>query len=132
MFSSFSKNEDGLFMMAAPIALAVVAPFSGYLSDKIGSEILMHIGLVITTLGLVLIVTLDEKSSIILLLYNRMSAKAGHRVTNYIAGRDDSFIYGMQGVYIASAGLCSVGIFITALRLYRPKKNMNNEITGIS
>ncbi len=63
-----SPASTGFFMMVSPIVLAVVAPFSGYLSDKVGSEILTLIGLVLTSLGLLLISTLNETSSIIMLM----------------------------------------------------------------
>jgi EmrB/QacA subfamily drug resistance transporter len=63
-----SPASTGFFMMVSPIVLSVVAPFSGYLSDKIGSEILTLIGLILTSLGLLLISTLNEKSSIIILM----------------------------------------------------------------
>lgn len=42
-------------MMVSPIVLAMVAPISGYLSDKTGSEILTLIGLALTGTGLLLI-----------------------------------------------------------------------------
>ncbi|OPJ57422.1 MFS transporter [Clostridium oryzae] len=61
----FSASKAGLFMMVSPIVLSVVAPFSGYMSDKIGSEILTFFGLIVTSLGLILISTLTERSSVI-------------------------------------------------------------------
>lgn len=174
-----SPASTGFLMMVSPIVLAVVAPFSGYLSDKMGSEILTVIGLVLTSLGLQLIGTLDEKSPVVmlmvyivimtigngmfqspnnalvmstvpkhklgiagsvnaltrnlgmvfgtslamLLLYARMSQKAGYRVIDYIEGRDDIFVYGMKTVYFSAAVLCASGIVITALRLYNNKKS---------
>lgn len=63
-----SPAVTGLFMMVSPIILSVVAPFSGYLSDKIGSEILTLMGLLITSIGLFLIATLGKGSSLILLV----------------------------------------------------------------
>lgn len=63
-----SPAVTGLFMMVSPIVLSVVAPFSGYLSDKIGSEILTLIGLFVTGVGLFLIATLNENSSLALLV----------------------------------------------------------------
>lgn len=62
----FSPATTGFFMMVSPIVLSVVAPCSGYLSDKIGSEILTLIGLAFTSLGLLFISTLNEKSSVIM------------------------------------------------------------------
>ncbi|KZL92610.1 MFS transporter [Clostridium magnum] len=173
-----SPATTGFFMMVSPIVLAVVAPFSGYLSDKIGSEILTLIGLILTSMGLLLVSTLNEKSTVTmlmlyivimtigngafqspnnslimstvpkdklgiagsvnalirnlgfvvgtslatLLLYNRMSYKAGYRVIDYINGRDDVFIYGMKCVYLSAGILCTIGVVITALRLYNIKK----------
>lgn len=180
---NLSPASTGFFMMVSPIVLSVVAPISGYLSDKIGSEILTVIGLSFTALGLLLISTLNENSSIAILmvyivvmtigngmfqspnnslvmslvskdklgiagsvnalvrnlgfvlgtalstmlLYNRMSAMVGYRVVDYIEGRDDVFLYGMRCVYVSASVLCAVGVVITALRLYKSKKNKRNQ-----
>jgi len=61
----FSPASTGLVLMIFPLILSVVAPLSGHLSDKIGSEILTFIGLFIMSLGLLLMSTLNEQSSII-------------------------------------------------------------------
>ena len=42
----------GMFMMTYPVVMFIVAPLSGALSDKIGSEILGFIGLAISSCGL--------------------------------------------------------------------------------
>jgi EmrB/QacA subfamily drug resistance transporter len=47
-------KQAGLLMMVYPISVAFIAPVSGYLSDKIGSEILTLLGLSVTALGLLL------------------------------------------------------------------------------
>lgn len=51
--------------MVYPIILSVVAPVSGYMSDKFGSEFLTFIGLMLTSLGLLLMSTLNEHSNLI-------------------------------------------------------------------
>lgn len=168
----------GIFMMVYPLILTIVAPISGYLSDKIGSEFLTFIGLIFTSIGLFLMSTLNEHSTLWVMsmfiaimsvgnglfqspnnslvmstvprnklgiagsinalvrnlgmvfgislsttmLYNRMSHKIGYHVTNYVAGREDVFIYGMRWVYISAAIICIVGAAITAARLYNKKK----------
>jgi MFS family permease len=180
----FSPAVTGLFLMASPIVVTVVAPFSGYLSDKIGSEILTLIGLAFTGLGLFLISSLHESSSVVLLildivimafgngmfqspnnsivmsnvakdklgiagsvnalvrnlgyalgtslsmvlLYNRMSYKAGRRVTDYIRNRNDIFMYGMKWVYMAAGTFCLIGVVITAVR-FLSRKREKAEIT---
>ena len=175
----FTPSQTGLLLMIYPLVLAVVAPISGHLSDKIGSEILTFVGLLVTSLGLFLMSTLTETSPIILLvifvatmslgnglfqspnnalvmsevprdklgvagsvnalirnlgmvcgialasilLYDRMSYKVGYKVTNFVAGRSDIFIYGMKIVYITAGFLSLFGAIITFVRVYKGKNN---------
>ncbi|MCR3758269.1 MFS transporter [Clostridium felsineum] len=66
----FSVAITGVLMMVSPIILSVVSPLSGYLSDKMGSEVLTIIGLIIVSVGLFLISSLNEKSLVgLVLLY---------------------------------------------------------------
>ena len=58
------------------------------------------------------------------LLYNRMSYKIGRRVTDYVIGRNDAFIYGMKIVYITAAVICMIGAILTFLRLYKTKAKL--------
>lgn len=53
-----SAAQTGLLMMAYSITMFVVAPFSGQLSDKIGSEVLCFIGLCTVSVSLVILSTL--------------------------------------------------------------------------
>lgn len=57
---NMSPEKAGLYMTIYPVVLALVAPTSGYLSDKIGSEILTLIGLALTSIGLFLMALLNE------------------------------------------------------------------------
>lgn len=59
---NFSPTHAGLIIMTFPIVVSVVAPFSGYLSDKIGSEFLTFLGLIFTVLSLFLMTTLNENT----------------------------------------------------------------------
>lgn len=54
--------HTGLLMMAYSLTMCIVAPFSGQLSDKIGSEFLCFLGLCIITVALLILSTLDRKS----------------------------------------------------------------------
>ncbi len=64
-----SPAATGLIMMVYPLILVVVAPASGYLSDKIGSEFLTFLGLIFTSVGLFLMTTLDEHSQLSSLIF---------------------------------------------------------------
>ncbi|ULT59207.1 MFS transporter [Neobacillus drentensis] len=55
----------GLLLMLFPITMSIVAPLSGALSDKIGSELLTFIGLVIMVIAQVGLSTLHASSSIL-------------------------------------------------------------------
>ena len=60
----YSPEQAGLVMMIFPLVLTVLAPLSGHVSDKIGSELLTFIGLLLISLGLFLMATLTEQSSL--------------------------------------------------------------------
>jgi len=59
-----SPRVTGLFMMVYPLILSIVAPVSGYLSDRVGSELLTFLGLIFTSTGLFFMSTLNEYSSL--------------------------------------------------------------------
>lgn len=178
---NFTPGQAGMFLSIYPVVLALVAPISGYLSDKIGSEILTLSGLTLTSLGLFLMSTLNENPSYIAmgifvalmslgnglfqspntslimstlpqnklgigggvnalvrnlgmicgitlsttLLYGCMSYKTGHRVTDFVPGRNDAFVFGMRAVYLTAASICLLGAAITAIRLVQRKKHAN-------
>lgn len=171
-------SHAGILMIIYPLSIAVIAPISGYMSDKIGSEILTLIGLAVTAAGVFSMGFLTQNSSYIdiilrvavlgignglfqspnnsivmssiprqklgiagsinalvrnlgmvfgiafsmTLLYNRMSAKLGHTVTSFVAGREDVFIYAMKIVYSTAALICVIGIIITFIRLIKSKR----------
>jgi len=175
---SYTPQHAGLILMIYPLLLTVVAPISGHLSDKIGSEVLTFIGLILISVGLFFMNTLNENSTVFTmlsfiaimsigmglfqspnnslvmstvskdklgiagsinalvrnlgmvcgialattLLYSRMSAKIGYRVTDYVEGRNDVFIYGMKTVYMVAAIICFSATLLTLLRLIAKKK----------
>ena len=64
----FSPALTGLVMMAYPVVLSVAAPVGGYVSDRMGSEFLTFLGLILTSLGLFLMSTLGKHSSVSLIV----------------------------------------------------------------
>jgi len=62
-----SSFKTGMFLMIYPLVLSIVAPISGHLSDKIGSEFLTFLGLSITVVGLFLMSRLKENSNFYLI-----------------------------------------------------------------
>jgi EmrB/QacA subfamily drug resistance transporter len=172
---NYSPQHTGLILMVYPLLLTIAAPISGTFSDKIGSEILTFIGLMLISFGLFLMSTLNTNSNVLIMLvfiaimsigmglfqspnnslimstvsrdklgiagsvnalvrnlgmvcgialattmlYTMMSYKIGERVTDYVPGRSDAFIYGMKTVYITAAVISFIGALLTLYRLTR-------------
>jgi MFS family permease len=51
----FSPSQAGLILTAQPLVMAIAAPISGTLSDRIGSRVLSTAGMAIMTIGLILL-----------------------------------------------------------------------------
>jgi EmrB/QacA subfamily drug resistance transporter len=60
----FSTEEAGLLLTPLPITIAVIAPMSGSLADRIGTRWLAAVGLAIACLGVVFISQLNAHSSL--------------------------------------------------------------------
>lgn len=177
-----SPSSAGFMMTVSPIILAIVAPISGHLSDKIGSEKISAIGLSILNIGVFCLSIFTEYTALIVvaifvgllsfgsgifqspnnslimstvdktklgiagsinglvrnlgtttgialstsLLYSRMSSKIGYKVTGYIEGRADAFIYGMRFVFVGIGCICLVGAVLTLLRVINKKSKSLN------
>src|SRR5579883_228023 len=60
----FSVVESGLLLSPLPLTIALIAPFSGALADRIGTRWLAAAGLTIACIGLILISQLNAQSSV--------------------------------------------------------------------
>lgn len=61
-----SPQSAGFLLMLFPITMSIVAPLSGALSDKIGSELLTFLGLIVMAIAQIGLATLHDGSSILL------------------------------------------------------------------
>ena len=113
-----------LFIGIMSIGMGVFQPPNNSLimstvpKDKLG--IAGSINALVRNLGMICGIALATT-----LLYSMMSSKIGYRVTDYVAGRNDAFIYGMKTVYITAAVISLVGAILTFLRLARKKSKKN-------
>jgi EmrB/QacA subfamily drug resistance transporter len=57
-------ESAGLFLIAMSVAMALLSPFSGWLSDRLGSRLLSSAGMLIVTVGLLTLSQLSTTSSI--------------------------------------------------------------------
>src|SRR6202030_4338515 len=61
----FSIIQTGLMMTPLPLMLAVVAPLSGTLADRLGSRWLSPLGMAIACFGLFLVSQINTQSSVL-------------------------------------------------------------------
>ena len=73
----FSTLKAGLFLTPLPLTIAVVAPISGSLADKIGTRWLATTGLTLACFGLFFISQLDAQSSAFDIIWRLMLTGAG-------------------------------------------------------
>ena len=55
----FSPSEAGLILLAQPLVMVITAPIAGWLSDRIDARIVSSIGMLIRTIGLLLLAFYD-------------------------------------------------------------------------
>jgi EmrB/QacA subfamily drug resistance transporter len=60
----FPTQMSGLLLTPFPLTVAILAPFTGRLSDRIGSRWLAPAGMAIVCIGLIWLSTLDQNSSV--------------------------------------------------------------------
>jgi EmrB/QacA subfamily drug resistance transporter len=61
----FSALKSGLILSAYPISMGIIAPISGWLSDRIAPRPLTVLGMVVTAIAMILLATLSQHSATI-------------------------------------------------------------------
>jgi EmrB/QacA subfamily drug resistance transporter len=59
----YDPQKTGLLLIVSPLAVAVTAPLSGALSDRMGSRLITTIGLIITAIGYLLLTGITSTTS---------------------------------------------------------------------
>ncbi|MCH3965122.1 MAG: MFS transporter [Clostridium sp.] len=101
---------NGMFQSPNNTIIMSLAP-----RNKLG--IVGSINALVRNIGMVSGITFS-----VALLYNRMSSKMGYKVTGFIQGRPDAFLYGMKVVYLSAAFICILGMILTVVRIQSEKK----------
>lgn len=133
-----SPSFTGVLMMVSPIILAVAAPISGYMSDRVGSEVLTFIGLAGTSLGLFLMSFLTQYSYISLLvifiavmtLGNAMFQSPNNSLVMSTVDKDKLGIAGSINALVRNLGMV-FGISLSTTLLYSVmSKKVGYHVTG--
>lgn len=120
-----SPGTAGLYMTIYPVILAVTAPASGYLSDKIGSETLTLVGLALTSVGLFLMSFLNETPVLwvmcvyigVMSLGNGLFQSPNNSLVMSMVPREKLGVGGSVNALVRNIGL-SIGISVSTSILY--------------
>lgn len=133
-----SPSVTGILMTVSPIILAVVAPMSGYMSDRVGSEFLTFVGLIGTSLGLFLMSSLNEYSHLSLLILfiaimtigNGMFQSPNNSLVMSTVDKSNLGIAGSINALVRNLGMV-FGISLSTTLLYnRMSSKMGYHVTG--
>ena len=133
-----TPSYTGMLMMVSPIVLAVVAPMSGHISDRIGSEILTFVGLIGTSLGLFLMSTLNQYSHLgalivfigIMSMGNGMFQSPNNSLVMSTVDKSNLGIAGSINALVRNLGMV-FGISLSTTLLYGLMSNkMGYHVTG--
>jgi MFS family permease len=134
----YSPAFTGILMIVYPLVMAVVAPVSGSLSDKIGSELLTFIGLLLNSTGLFLMSTLNQYTSIYIMLIYIVIMSVGNGLfqspnTSLIMSNAPRNMLGISGsvnALIRNLGMIT-GISLSLLILYsRMSSKIGHEVSN--
>lgn len=100
--SSFQSPNNALIMSSAP-------------RDALG--FVGSLGALVRSLGMSLGIVLSTS-----LLYDRMSVQAGYRVTSYVEGHAEFFLYGFRWVYLVLAVLVAVAFALAVWRFVSSRR----------
>lgn len=103
----YNASEAGTILVVQPVMMAVVASFSGRLSDKKNPRILAALGMGISTVGLFLLCFLQKESSMTYIFVTLIILGIGFGMfsspnTNVIMGSVDKKIYGTASAMVAT------------------------------
>lgn len=100
-------REAGLVLVAQPVLMAIVASFSGRLSDKKNPRILAAIGMGISSLGLLILSFIGSDTSIAYIFFGLTVLGIGFGLfsspnTNVVMGSVDKKIYGTASAMLGT------------------------------
>lgn len=133
----YAPQQAGLMLMIYPIVLSIAAPVSGHLSDKIGSELLTFIGLMLVTLGLFAMSTLNGTSSpvqmiafiVVMSLGMGLFQSPNNSLVMSTVPRDKLGVAGSINALVRNLGMISGITFATTLLYAMMSANLGFRVT---
>jgi EmrB/QacA subfamily drug resistance transporter len=124
---NLTPQMAGLVLAAQPIIMAVFSPEAGRLSDRVEPRIIATLGMVVTTLGLLLLIFLDNNTSLAFIVITQMVLGLGFALfsspnMNAIMGSVEKRFYGIASGSVGTMRLLgqmlSMGIATLILALF--------------
>jgi len=108
-------RDAGLILISQPVVMAACSPVAGWLSDKIEPRIVATAGMLLTTMGLVPFIFLDQGSSIPFLLTGLVILGVGFALfsspnTNAVMGSVEKKFYGLASGAVGTMRLLGMMI----------------------
>ena len=123
----YDAQSAGFILIAQPVIMAIFAPLSGRMSDKIEARIIASVGMGLTTAGLILLFFLTSDTSLTYILFSLVVLGSGFGLfsspnTNAIMSSVDKKYYGIasstSGTMRLTGQMFSMGVTMLILSLY--------------
>ncbi len=123
----FNPESAGLILVAMPAMQAIFSPIAGRLSDRIEPRLIASAGMVLTTIGLVIFIFLNEKTPLELIVGNLILMGFGFALfsspnTNAVMSSAPKTAYGVASATLATMRqvgmVLSMGIAMLMFTLY--------------
>lgn len=106
----FNPQHAGMILVSQPVVMTILAPFAGWLSDRIEPRVIASAGMVVTTLSLLVFSHMDINTSISLIVANLMLLGLGLALfsspnTNAIMNSVERKFFGIASATVATMRL---------------------------
>ncbi len=131
-----SPLEAGVVLVSQPVVMVIFSPFAGRLSDRIESRIIASAGMVLTVIGLILLVFLNEETSLGFIILSLVIIGLGFAFfsspnTNAVMSSIEKRYYGVGSATLGTMRLTGqmlgMGIAMLIFALYLGKEQISPE-----
>lgn len=141
LYLQYIKGLDpkitGSILIAQPVLMAIISPIAGRLSDSSEPKYIASIGMMITVIGLMLFISLNQTTSIIYIIVNLMILGIGFGLfsspnTNAVMSSVTKEHYGIASATIGtmrlSGQMFSLGIVMLCFSIFMGKTKISVEL----
>lgn len=132
----FSPTHAGLILVSQPVVMAILSPVAGRLSDRVEPRLIASMGMALTTIGLVLLIFLNQDSGLYFILVSLVILGLGFAFfsspnTNAVMSSVEKKFYGVAsgtlGTMRLTGQMLSLGVAMLLFALYIGKVQITPE-----